>query len=343
MLLAGKAPREALDEVVGAFSVLFAPSRCCAPEPTGRGRGPSRPARCAICSRRACPASGTGCESIAGLIGGRGELSPTGGSALDSGPTSDEAEELAVGPGRVRGLLERPGVQLGIGLVLVSLAGFRDLIWGSGFLQGGALLPSGTGAGDLWASYAAGWHDVGVGSPTAAPAYLVPVAALSTILLGKAWLAIDLLLVLAAPLAGMVAYFLLGRLVSGQRLRGLAAVAYALLPGITGALAAGRLGTAVAAWLLPLAAALAAQAVGLGGWPGSLRRAWVAGLLLAVVVAFVPSVWLLALVCRAWPARRLRRPRPCGLAPVRGGAGGPSARAAAVDVAACCTARPGSC
>jgi GT2 family glycosyltransferase len=295
-LLIGKAPREALDEFVGSASVLFVPLPLLRAR-AARARTRTVPAR-AVRHLLAPPMSGLrhGLESVAGLVSGRTDLSANSGSALDSGPTSEDADEMVVGPGRVRGLLERPGVQLGIGLVLASIAASRDLLYGSGLLQGGALLPSGPGAGSLWASYAAGWHDVGVGSPLAAPAYLVPLAALSTVLLGKVWLAVDLLLLLASPLAGIVAYYLLRRHVPGPRLRALAAVTYALLPAITGAVATGRMGTAVAAWLLPLAGALAAQAVGLGGWPGSLRRAWVAGLLLAVVVAFVPSVWLLALV-----------------------------------------------
>ena len=298
-LLIGKAPREAVDELVGAGSVLFSPLAL-ARARAARSGSRTVPAR-AVRHLLAPPMSGLrhGLESVAGLVSGRTDLSASSGSALDSGPTSEDADELAVGPGRVRGLLERPGVQLGIGLVLASLFAFRNLVYGSGLLQGGALVPSGHGASSLWASAAAGWHDVGVGSSLAAPAYLVPLAALSTLLLGKAWLAVDLLLMLASPLAGIVAYVLLGKIVAGQRLRALAAVTYALLPAVTGAVATGRLGTAVAAWLLPLAGALAAQAVGLGGWPGSLRRAWVAGLLLAVVVAFVPIVWVLALVSGA--------------------------------------------
>ena len=298
-LLVGKAPREALDELVGAGSVLFSPLALVRARTT-RARSRTVPAR-AVRHLLAPPMSGLrhGLESVAGLLSGRTDLSASGGSALDSGPTSEDADEMSVGPGRVRGLLARPGVQLGVGLVLASLFAFGDLLWGPGLLQGGALLPAGHGAGSLWSSYAAGWHDVGVGSSLASPAYLLPLAALSTVLLGKVWLAVDLLLILASPLAGIVAYALLGKIVTGQRLRALAAVTYALMPAITGAVATGRLGTAVAAWLLPLAGALAAQAVGFGGWPGSLRRAWVAGLLLAVVVAFVPSVWLLAMIAGA--------------------------------------------
>jgi len=294
-LLVGKAPREALDELVGAGTALLSPAAVLQAR-AARARTRTVPAR-AVRHLLAPPMSGLrhGLESLGGLLAGRGALGePTG--AMESGPTSEDAETMSVGPGRLRALLQRPAVQLGLGLLLVSLVAFRSLLYGSGLLAGGALLPPGDGAGSLWASYAAGWHDVGVGSSLAAPPYLVPLAALSTLLLGKAWLAVDLLLVLAVPLAALVAYWLLGTLVRGQRLRALAAVTYALLPAVTGAIATGRLGTAVAAWLLPLTAALAAQAVGLGGRPGSLRRAWVAGLLLTVLVAFVPSVWLLALV-----------------------------------------------
>jgi len=294
-LLVGKAPREALDELVGAGTALFSPMPLVRAR-AARARTRTVPSR-AVRHLLAPPMSGLrhGLESLGGLLSGRSALGESS-SAMESGPTSEDAEEMTVGPGRVRGLLERPPVQLGLGLLLVSLLAFRSLGFGSGLLQGGMLVPAGGGAGSLWSAYAAGWHDVGVGSALAAPPYLVPVAVLSTLLAGKAWLAVDLLMILAVPLAGLVAYWLLGTLVPGKRLRAVAAVTYALLPAVTGAVAAGRLGTAVAAWLLPLTAAVAAQAVGLGGWPGSLRRAWVAGLMLSVVVAFVPTVWLLAAV-----------------------------------------------
>jgi GT2 family glycosyltransferase len=292
-LLLGKAPTEAWAEITGAVPVLFGPFSL------ARARRARRPLRLVPAGqvRHLLPrwTAGVrhGVDAVAGLLSGRVDLSATTGSALESGPTSDDSEDMVAAPSRVRTALSRPGVQLILGLALLSLVTFRGLLYGSGLLQGGALLPAPDGAADLWSTYAAGWHDVGVGSAVASPAYLVPIAALSTLLVGKAWLAVDLLLLLAAPLAGLVAYRMLARLVQGRAVRIAGAAAYALLPAVTGAVASGRLGTAVAVWLLPLVLWVGGRALGVGGAsPGG--RAWVAGLLLAVVVAFVPSAWLLA-------------------------------------------------
>ena len=71
------------------------------------------------------------------------------------------------------------------------------------------------------------------------------------------------------------------------------AVSYALLPAATGAVAAGRLGTAALLVLLPPLLRVAVLV------PGSWRAAWGGSLLLAVVVAFAPVVWPVAAVCGA--------------------------------------------
>ncbi len=63
-----------------------------------------------------------------------------------------------------------------------------------------------------------------------------------------------MLLVGSVPLAGFAAYFASRPLVTSRLLRAWASVAYAFLPASTGALAGGRVGTAVLAVLLPLIA-----------------------------------------------------------------------------------------
>jgi GT2 family glycosyltransferase len=298
-LLLAKVPGEAADELAAAAGVLLRPA---AVVRARRTRAASRvlPAR-AVRSLRPPPLSGlrAGLEGVAGLTAGRGELAAGGAGALESGPTDEGIDPLDARPGgRVRSVLTRPAPLVLLTLVLLALVAFRGLLWGAGLLQGGALLPAPDGAQEVWAAYAAAWHDVGVGAPLAAPAYLVPVAVLATLLLGKAWLAVDVLLLLAVPLAGLVAYLVLGRLVSGRATRVAAAVGYALLPATTGAVAAGRLGTATLAWLGPLVAWTAVRGLGVRGTDraaGSWRATWAAGLLLAVAAAFVPVAWVLAL------------------------------------------------
>ena len=99
-------------------------------------------------------------------------------------------------------------------------------------------------------------------------------AALASVLLGSAERAVDLLLLAAVPLAGITAYLALRRLVASVPLRVWGAVGYALLPPVLGAVATGRLGTAVAAVLLPLLVARPSRArSGLDGRPPSWRAA----------------------------------------------------------------------
>lgn len=220
--------------------------------------------------------------------------------------------------GLLRRSLHSPGVLLVAGLAVVSLIACRRLIGAGGQLGGGALVPAWGGASDLWHQYLAGWHPVGLGSNAGSPPYVGILALLSTVLLGKPWLVVTVLLLGAVPLAGLTAYLAAhlvvpddyltrprrqrgGRGIPAWALRVWVAAAYALLPVATGAIAGGRIGTIVVLILLPLMAVLAARVIGLprkvSGPDARLRArqaAWGAGVLLAVATAFVPFTWLLA-------------------------------------------------
>ncbi|MEW2359263.1 glycosyltransferase, partial [Spirillospora sp. NPDC029432] len=232
---------------------------------------------------------------------------------------ADDEPERDQGPGTLRRLLARPGVMVGLGLAAVALAAERSLVTAAGRLGGGALVPAWGGASDLWAQYAAGWHGTGLGSDAGSPPYVGVLALLSTVLLGKPWLAVSILLLGSVPLAGLSAYHASRLLIretrrTGRRARATGpripvwavrvwfAAVYALLPVGTGAIANGRLGTAVVIVLLPL---IAVQAVRMFGLPRSAgpadprragRAAWAVALLLTVAMAFAPLTWLLALV-----------------------------------------------
>ena len=156
-------------------------------------------------------------------------------------------------------------------------------------------MPAWGGAAALWQEYLAGFHAVSVGSTASAPPYLAVVAGLATVLGGQAWLAVDVLLLGCVPLAGLTAYLATRWLVTATPARVLLAASYALLPVATGAVAAGRLGTAVAFILLPLIAVSAGRM--LTAAPRQARRAaWATGLLIALAAAFAPLTWVLGLV-----------------------------------------------
>jgi GT2 family glycosyltransferase len=229
-------------------------------------------------------------ERVAGLISD-GPPQASGGRHQAS-EESDEDAQFVDTQSLARKFIGNPGVQLFAALLLVALIAERRLL-GTSPLGGGALVPAWGGSAALWREYLAGFHTVGLGSTAPAAPYLAVVAALGTILGGQAWLAVDVLLLGCVPLAGLTAYLATRRLVAATGARVLLAASYALLPVATGAIAAGRLGTAVAFTLLPLVAVSAGRMI--TGTPKKARRAaWAVGLLAAVAAAFAPLTWILA-------------------------------------------------
>jgi hypothetical protein len=237
-------------------------------------------------------------------------------SVLETGPSDDDYEETS--SYLLRRLLLRPGLALVAALTDVALVAERSLL-GPGVLAGGNLLPAGGGAHDLWSAFGSAWHPVVTGTGTDAPPYLALLALLATVLLGKAWLAVDLLLLGCVPLAGWTAYVAAGRITRTVPLRVWAAATYALLPVATGALATGRVGVAVAFVLLPLLVLAAVRLVrvdpGYDGW----RHVGTAALLLAAVTAFAPLLYLIALpaLLIATVGVRLAAPPPTQAAAIR--------------------------
>ncbi|MEU3105135.1 glycosyltransferase [Streptomyces griseoflavus] len=301
--LVGKVPGQAVDEIRGLMGTLLRPERILAGR---RRRGTPQPDKGEM--RPLFPPPGATVrvtvEQVAGNLVGRSDPEATSGagrhgSAIESGPGGDDADFLEVEQfARLKRIAHRPGPVLFLVLLLVSLAACRGLL-GGGALAGGALLPAPADAGDLWARYTDAWHAVGAGGTGSAPPYLAVVAVLASLLFGSTGLAVTVLLVCSVPLAGLTAYFASRPLVPSRLLRAWAAVAYAFLPAATGALAGGRIGTAVLAVLLPLLARAGIAASGLTNSPdvrGSWRATWAYALLLTVTTAFTPIVWPIALV-----------------------------------------------
>jgi GT2 family glycosyltransferase len=251
-------------------------------------------------------------ESAAGML--------SGGPAYDSSGLHhalvDEVGDdlpLPAADSAIRRAATSPGVLLCVGLTLIALVAERSLVGsvvtGSGTLSGGVLVPAWGGASDLWREYLAGYHDAGLGSAASTPPYIGVMAVLATVLAGKPWLAVDVLLFASVPAAGLTAFLATRRLTSVLAARIWLAATYALLPVAMGAVAAGRIGTLVAFVLLPLIALVVARM--LAGPPRRARRAaWAAALLIAVAAAFVPLIWPIAVVvvvgliaARPWAGR----------------------------------------
>ncbi|MET8946918.1 glycosyltransferase [Streptomyces sp. NPDC004542] len=300
--LVGKVPGQAVDEIRGLLSTLLRPERIIA----GRRRR-GRPQVDKGELRPLFPPPGATVratvEQVAGNVfgGSDAEVSSAGrhGGAVESGPGGDDADFLEIEQfARLKRIARKPGPVLFLVLLLVSFAACRNLL-GGGALAGGALLPAPADSGELWSRYLDAWHPVGAGGTPSAPPYLAIVAMLASAFLGSTGLAVTVLLVCSVPLAGFTAYFASRPLVTSRLLRAWAAVAYAFLPAATGALAGGRVGTAVLAVLLPLIARAGIAASGLAGAVGargSWRATWAYALLLTLATAFTPIVWPIALV-----------------------------------------------
>ncbi|MCX4396251.1 glycosyltransferase [Streptomyces sp. NBC_00264] len=297
--LVGKVPGQALDEVAGFFGTLLRPGRILSAR---RSRGKGAVDQTEL--RGLFPPPGATVRATVDQVAGNfgSSEADSGGSrhgAVESGPGGDDADFLEIEQfARLKRVGRKPGPVLFALLLLVSLVACRGLL-GGGALAGGALLPAPADVSDLWSKYADGWHTVGTGGTQTAPPYLAVLSALSALFLGSTGFALTLLLVCSVPLAGLTAYFVSRPLLESRLLRAWASVAYAFLPAATGALATGRLGTAVLAVLLPLIARAAVSAHGMrasGDARGSWRATWAYTLLLTFAMAFTPIVWPLAVV-----------------------------------------------
>ncbi|MDH6628089.1 GT2 family glycosyltransferase [Streptomyces sp. LBL] len=301
--LVGKVPGQAVDEIRGLLGTLLRPERILAGRRRRGSQAVGKEEMRPLFPPPGATIRATVEQAAADLFGSSDQEAASGagrhGGGIESGPGGDDADFLEIEQFvRVKRIARKPGPVLFLVLLLVSLVACRALL-GSGALAGGALLPAPADSGELWSRYLDAWHAVGVGGTPSAPPYLALVAMLASLLFGSTGLAVTVLLVFSVPLAGFTAYFASRPLVESRLLRAWAAVVYALLPAATGALAGGRLGTAVLAVLLPLIARAGIAASGLAndsGARGSWRATWAYALLLTVTTAFTPVIWPVALV-----------------------------------------------
>ncbi len=162
---------------------------------------------------------------------------PTG--VLDA-PTEEE-DLLAPAPSsQWRSAFRRPEISGVLFLIVITS------IWSAhryGPLVGGALPSTPNGASDLWSRYGESWHQIGMGSSAGTPTWILVLALLSTIFLGKAF-ALIVFLFWVAPLLFMWSmYSLLRKLSENSWLIMGASVAYALSPVAIASINSGRLGT----------------------------------------------------------------------------------------------------
>lgn len=209
----------------------------------------------------------------------------------------DEEDPFAEEQGWLARFVTNPVALGGVLFLLLALAGAREAF---GTVAGGALSPVPESASQWWRFHVESRHALGQGTDVPAPAYLLPLALLGSVVGPTA--AVSLLLVLAVPLSFWGSWRFLrvvGRLLDEQGppawLLFLGAATWALIPAVSGAWGLGRLGVVVAATVLPW---LAHAALGFAD-PEPDRRwraAWRTGLLLALAASFAPLAFWFALV-----------------------------------------------
>ena len=185
----------------------------------------------------------------------------------------------------------------GMLFVLLALVGAREAF---GTVVGGALAPAPDSVSQWWQLHVESWHPLGQGTPVPAPAYVLPLALVGSLVGPSA--TISALLVLAVPLSFWGAWRFLrvvGKLLEPAGppawLLFLGAASYALVSATSGAWGLGRFGVVAVAVLLPW---LAHAALGFAD-PDADRRwraGWRTGLLLALGAAFAPLTYWFALV-----------------------------------------------
>lgn len=292
--LIGKDLRAAREEVAAVVSVAVRPGRLTASRrsiarTSIESSGITRPLRPSTVDQLRAAA-----EALGGLLTTSSTTSAPSISALDSGPIDEEAAFLPDDSNRfIRRILLKPSVLLTLLLLIVAVIATRSLWWGEGVLQGGALLPVPPGASDVWSSYTRAWHDVGPGSSTPAAPYLIVVGIVATALFGNADWAMNLIVLLAVPMAGWSAYFAARGMVRSKFVRMWMGASYALLPAMTGAVEQGRIGTLITAVVLPFALR---SGVRLSRQSGTIRRAGGTALLMSVILAATPAVWLVGVI-----------------------------------------------
>ena len=213
-------------------------------------------------------------------------------------PRTDE-DELLEDTGWLVRFVTNPIALILTLFVVAALVGARGVL---DSVAGGGLSPAPAQVSDWWHLYGETWHPLGTGTAVPAPAYLLPLALVATVLGGSPGAAVSAVLLFAVPLGVWGAWRFLrvvGRLATPTGaprwvlLWG--ATTWALVPVACGAWGDGRLGVVVVAALLPW---LAHAALGFAD-PDADRRwraAWRVGLLLALASAFAPVLFLFALV-----------------------------------------------
>ena len=176
--------------------------------------------------------------------------------------------------------------------LLIITFGWTRHRWGA--ISGGALATSPGGSSDIWRFFLESWHEVGMGSNIAAPAWILFIGIGSLATFGNVALFISLFFISAPFLALWTAHRYLRRVSATPVLTAGASLLYALSPISISAINGGHLGVVLLLILLPNFLAI------FGQWREvenrSFRNIFVVALYLWVLISFNPALWILLLL-----------------------------------------------
>lgn len=207
-------------------------------------------------------------------------------SDLTLNEDEDLLTPLSTQPWRM--VFTRPIVAASSFLALITIFWARHRF---GSISGGALPESPAGFSDLFKTYVASWHDIGMGSGLSTPPWVLILSVASLVTFGNVKLFISLLFIAAPFIFLLTSHYFLKRYTENRWLSAGASLFYALSPISIAVINSGRLGLIVFLALLPIFFA------NLRGWTDietrSWRRIFAYSLFTWLLFAFNPSVLLI--------------------------------------------------
>lgn len=189
-----------------------------------------------------------------------------------------------------KALFTKPLVLVATFLLLITFGWTRHR-WGS--ISGGALATSPAGTSDIWRFFVESWHEVGMGSNLAAPAWVVFIGVGSLLTLGNVALLISLFFIVAPFLALWTSHRYLRNLTNSPWLSALTALLYALSPISISAINGGHLGVLVLIVLLPLFLSIFGEWVEIE--KRSIRNLFATSLFIWVLASLNPSLFIISI------------------------------------------------
>ncbi|HJV99285.1 MAG TPA: glycosyltransferase family 2 protein [Arthrobacter sp.] len=201
------------------------------------------------------------------------DTTPSEGLQRDSladQPSGDSADDFAALTTSERGWVGSGALAAVLIASVASVTALTGLFRAEG-ASGGALIPVSSTLGEIWHHASSWWISLGAGLPGKGDPFGYVLWILGLLGGGDANSAMAGLLLLAAPLSGLTAWFASGALTLRRRFRLVAALFWAAAPALQVALNQGRIGALIAHLMIPLVVLALLRATGTALGQGRFR------------------------------------------------------------------------